>query len=29
MEAWLGGATIGELGIIAGVVYGALFKKRI
>ena len=25
---WLGAAIIGELGIIAGVVYGALFKKR-
>jgi len=25
---WLGAAIIGELGIIAGVVFGALFKKR-
>jgi hypothetical protein len=25
---WLGAATIGELGIIAGAVYGGLFKKR-
>jgi len=25
---WLGGATVGEIGILAGMVYGGLFKQR-